>query len=193
MAHQSSINIPKFILSVTLLCIFHSCCTLKNYDYTVVECQEVQRDAIDASISDYNKRLLKQKRLSNVAIRVDMVDTSTDWFLVFLTPWEGDTDKFPIASLIKYQNQVPPSWIPTEYVENMGVLYAWHNPQKELTEDVILTLSKYHLVLNQDDEWVVTTGEGGLYYIFCKSNPQKYFRRVVRDWGTPLPKCNCRQ
>lgn len=189
MVRQPITNVVRFISFIMLSCILHSCCALKNYDYEVVKCQEIQREAIDVSIKDYDKRVLKRKR-SNIAIRVDVLYTTTDWFMVFFTPWENDN--IPITILKKYKNQNPPSWIPTEYVENMGVLYAWHNPQKMLTEDVISTLTRYNLVVSEE-EWIVTTGEGGFYYIFSKSKPQKYFRRVVRDWGTPLPACNCRQ
>lgn len=83
--------------------------------------------------------------------------------------------------------------IPTDYIENNGILYVWHNPEKVLEKDVIAILKDYHLVYNERDGWIVTTEEGAFYYIFCESHQDKYFRRVQRDWGMPLPKCNCKK
>lgn len=190
MANLLITKIIRIVLLILLAWIFHSCCILKNYDYTSIDCQEIPREAIDASVHDYYKHF-KQRKPDSTAIFVQVLCTSTNWFFVFMNPFEVGVDKFPIDLLSEYTNQIPPSYIPTEYVENGGILYAWHNSEKALTEDVIAILVKYHLVLNEGEDWIVTTGEGGFYYIFCTSNPKKYYRRVIRDWGTPLPKCNC--
>ena len=189
---------PSFIINKKLLLlliastVLCSCYSLKNYSYESEDCQEVPREAIDIAIKDYSKRLRSRKNASITAVNIRSVCTLTDWFYLAMLPWIDDADRFPLSELRKNIGEVPPSWIPTDYVEKGKVLYVWHNPKKALSEEIIEKLTQYNLVLGEDEDWIVTLDGSHTCYIFCKYDYKKrYYRRVVVSYGTPLPTCGC--
>ncbi len=193
----------KILVLLIATSMFCSCRSTKNYDYKYIECQEIPIEAINIAITDYSNRLRKRKDIDNItAVEVFIVYTSTDWFYIATKPWLPSIDesgkyhltddKFSIEMFDKYLGQVPPSWMPTQYVEKDNVLYVWHDPQAELTENLKNALVKYDLFYDPEDEMIITTDGGDISYIFCKTNyKRKYYRRVKAPYNTPLPSCGC--
>lgn len=194
-------TIENLCLLFIIIGISCSCSSVKmykpeyTYDYEHIECQNIHREAIDIAIADYSQRLLMHEEYSGIsAVEILVACTSTDWFYVAMKPWRrNEVDKYPIATLEKFKGSLPPSWIPTEYMEENRVLYVWHNPHIALCEDVIETLAKYGLVLYPGEEWIITTDGGDMSYLFCKKNyKKKYYHKIYAPFITPLPSCRCR-
>ena len=187
------LDIKRLLILFFIVSIFCSCATTKVYEYDVVKYKEPPKEAVNIAIADYSKQLKRQKDLGNItAVNMCIIYTSTDWFYISMHPWTDEADKFPISLLKEYEGEIPPEWIPTEYVEKNNVLYVWHNPQMALTADFIDILKKYNLVPNSDYEWMATIGATTIHYIFCKTNYKKrYFRKVKTRYITPLPSCGC--
>lgn len=184
-------NNKLLLLYITLFAIFCSCSSLKNHDYTFIDCNNIPIQSINISINDYHKRLLKQKEVIIAAVRVDVFYISEDWYYISMTPWISDVDKYPLNMLYENVNKIPTSMIPTEYIKKDNVLYVWHNPEKPLTEEFIATLMKYNLVLYPDEIAVFTTDGKHTYYIFCKSKSTKKFYRKETSNRLSLPHCKC--
>ena len=161
------LDIKRLLILFFIVSIFCSCATTKVYEYDVVEYKEPPQEAINIAIADYSKQLKRQKDLGNItAVNMCIIYTSTDWFYISMHPWTGEADKFPISLLKEYEGEIPPEWIPTEYVEKNNVLYVWHNPKMALTADFIDILKKYDLVPDSDYEWMATIGATTIHYIF---------------------------
>lgn len=180
-----------------------SCHSLKNYEYKHLECYETPKEAVDIAIADYSHALKKQKEISDVvAVYIYIFPTSTDWFYISMVPWRLHVDdssqyyladKFPIEFIDKNMGHIPPSWIPTDYVEKDNVLYVWHDPQIVLTEEMKRLLNQYDLIYYSGDLMSITTGSGDISYIFCKYNyKKKYYRKIKAPYLTPLPSCGCK-
>lgn len=197
------INI-KILTLLIILSVLHSSCSINNYDYKHIECQEVPQEAINIVIADYSKRLRKRKDINDVKAVMLYIDyTSTDWFYIGTKPWipslddngnyRINADKFPIERIDKYMGENQPyGFIPTQYAEKDNVLYVWYDPQAVLTEGVKNVLIKYDLVYYPGDLMIATTDGGDLSYIFCKTNyKRRYYRRIKAPYNTPLPSCNC--
>lgn len=182
---------PLFLFIVILM--FCSCHSIKNYDYKLIECQKIPKEAVNIAIADYSKQLKRRKDLSHVvAVNVYVHFTTTDWFFISMIPWIDESDKFPIEYLDMYMGKIPPSHIPTEYVQWNNVLFVWHNPQHVLTEDIKRVLVNNKLVLYPGEDWVLTLDGTCLSYIFCKTNyKRRYYKKVTATYKTPLPSCGC--
>ncbi len=198
------LSIKNLLVMFVTTFLFYSCCSVKNYDYKHIECQEIPNEAVNIAISDYSKRLRKRKDINNVtAVKVYIGNTSTDWFYIATKPWRSFiddesgkyyfTDRFDIELLDEYIGKIPPLRIPTQFVEKDDVLYVWHDPQAVLTENLKNVLIKYNLVYYPGDEMIVVTTDGGDFsYIFCKTNyKRRYYRRIIAHYATPLPSCGC--
>ena len=187
------LSINKLLVLFVTTFMFCSCCSIKNYNYKYVECQETPKEAVNIAIADYSKRHPKRKNLGDLtAVDVHITYTSTDWFYISMIPWIDEADKFPISILEENEGRIPPNWVPTECVEINNVLYVWHNPNVTLTTNVIETLKKYDLVLKAEDEWLTSLDGTHVSYIFCKTNYKKgYYRKVIVHYATPIPSCGC--
>ena len=199
-----TITNKKLLLLFITLFIFYSCCSIKNYDYEHIEWQQLPREAVNIAIADYSKQLSKRKDIRNVvAVDIFIGNTTTEWFYISFRPWQLNiddasgttylTDKLQITMLNEYIGKIPPSWIPTDYMEKAGVLYVWHDPQIVLAEKIINVLAKYNLLnYSENEEMILTTDGGDMSYIFCKTNfKRKYYRKVKASFITPLPSCGC--
>ena len=196
------LDIKRLLILFFITTIFYSCGSTRNYDY--VECKETPKEAVNIAIADYSKQLKRRKDLSNVvAVHVRIHYTTTDWFYISMIPWQlyvdedsGEyylTDRFLAKWLDENMGQVPPDWIPSDYMEKDGILYTWHDPQVVMTEDFKSVLSKYNLLhYPADDPMIVTLDGSYISYIFCKTNYKKrYYYRVKPRYNTPLPSCRC--
>jgi hypothetical protein len=136
--------------------------------------------------------LRARKDSTIVAVNVGITYTSTDWFYISMIPWIDESNKFPIEILDMDMGKIPPSHIPTEYVQRNNVLFVWHNPQYILTRDIKRVLVNYELVSYPEDDWVYTLDGASVCYIFCKTNyKRKYYRKVIASYKIPLPSCRC--
>lgn len=197
------LNINKLLVLFIMASMFCSCHNLKNFDYKHIECQEIPKEAVNIAIADYSKKLKRRKDINNItAVQVYIAYTSTDWFYIAMRPWYPRVDefgkyhlfadKFEIELLDEYLGKIPPSWVPTQYAEKDSVLYAWHDPQAVLTENLKNVLIKNDLVYYPGDEQIVSFDGGDFSYIFCKTNyKKKYYRRIKAPFSTPLPSCRC--
>lgn len=191
MEHQSNTKI-KLLLLLIILTVLCSCCSLNVWDYGHVECKEIPQEAVDIAIKDFSRRIRSRKNTNRATVNVLINYTSADWFEVAMLLRRDDADKFPLSELQENVGTVPPSWIPTDYVEKGNVLYIWHNPKKALTEDIVEKLYIYNRVLREDEDWIVMLDGSYTSYIFCKYNYKKrYYRRVVASYSTPFPTCGC--
>lgn len=187
------LDIKRLLILFFIVSIFCSCATTKVYEYDVVEYKEPPKEAINIAIADYSKQLKRRKDLSHVvAVHVYIDFTTTDWFFISMIPWIDESNKIPIEYFDMYMGKIPPSHIPTEYVQWNNVLFVWHNPQHVLTEDIKRVLVNNKLVLYPEEYGVYTFDGTCLSYIFCKTNyKRRYYKKVTAAYKTPLPSCGC--
>ena len=181
-------SITNLLVLTLIVVVCHSCKPTQWMVYRT----EPSTNPIGIAINDYfdnyswwemDKNYVEldiQEHCSKIQISLHFYDTN-DY-----------TCKFYFSGLTHAVDSHPYDKVPTDYIEQGGKLFVWHNPNKVLTWNMIDKLIDYNRVyFNTDSNLVVLTGAPmRLIYRFNKFDITRYCSQIGNYYETMENPCS---